>query len=48
MQGMIASFELSDFTVRKMLIDGGSAVRWQVTIHYTKPGRFSQLSSPTF
>ena len=25
MQGMIASFELSDFTVREMLIDGGSA-----------------------
>jgi ketosteroid isomerase-like protein len=37
MQGMIASFELSDFTILEMLIDGGkAAVRWQATIHYTK------------
>ena len=40
MQGMIASFELSDFTIVEMLIDGGSAaVRWQATIHYTKTGQ---------
>jgi len=40
MQGMIASFELSDFTVLDMLIDGGSAaVRWQATVHYTKTGQ---------
>jgi len=40
MQGMIANFELSDFTILEMLIDGGSAaVRWQATIHYTKTGQ---------
>jgi ketosteroid isomerase-like protein len=40
MQGLIANFELSDFTIVEMLIDGGSAaVRWQATIHYTKTGR---------
>jgi ketosteroid isomerase-like protein len=40
MQSMIASFELSDFTIIEMLIDGGSAaVRWQATIHYTKTGK---------
>jgi len=40
MQGMIASFELSDFTVGEMLIDGGSAaVLWQATIHYTNTGQ---------
>jgi ketosteroid isomerase-like protein len=40
MQGMIASIELSDFTILDMLIDGGSvAVRWQATIHYTKTGQ---------
>jgi ketosteroid isomerase-like protein len=40
MQGMIASFELSDFTILEMLIDGGSAaVRWQATIHYIKTGQ---------
>jgi ketosteroid isomerase-like protein len=38
--GMIASFELSDFTIVEMLIDGGSAaVRWRATIHYTKTGQ---------
>jgi ketosteroid isomerase-like protein len=36
MQGMIASFELSDFTILEMLIDGDqAAVRWQATIHHT-------------
>jgi len=40
MQGMIANFEVSDFTVLEMLIDGPSAaVRWQATFHYTKTGR---------
>jgi ketosteroid isomerase-like protein len=39
MQGMIADFEVSDFTVLEMLIDGPSAVRWQATFHYTKTGR---------
>ena len=40
MQGMIANFELSDFTVLEMLIDGSSAaVRWQATVHYTKTGK---------
>ena len=39
MQGMIANFEISDFTVNEMLIDGPSAaVRWQATFHYTKTG----------
>lgn len=36
MQGMIATFELSDFTIMEMLIDGANAaVRWQATIHHT-------------
>lgn len=36
MQNMIATFELSDFTVLEMLIDGGSAaVRWQATVNHT-------------
>ena len=40
MQGMIANFELSDFTVLEMLIDGPSAaVRWQATVHYTRTGQ---------
>jgi ketosteroid isomerase-like protein len=40
MQSMIASFELSDFTIIEMLIDGGSAAgRWQATSHYTKTGK---------
>ena len=40
MQGMIENFEVSDFTVLEMLIDGPSAaVRWQATFHYTKTGR---------
>ena len=40
MQGMIANFEVSDFTIVEMLIDGRSAaVRWQATFHYTKTGR---------
>jgi ketosteroid isomerase-like protein len=40
MQGMIANFELSDFTVIEMLIDGTSAaVRWQATVHYTRTGQ---------
>jgi ketosteroid isomerase-like protein len=39
MQGMIASFEVSDFTMVEMLIDGPSAaVRWQASFHYTKTG----------
>ena len=39
MQGMIANFEVSDFTIVEMLIDGPSAaVRWQATFHYTKTG----------
>ena len=40
MQGMIANFEVNDFTIVEMLIDGPSAaVRWQATFHYTKTGR---------
>ena len=40
MQGMIVNFEVSDFTVIEMLIDGPSAaVRWQATFLYTKTGR---------
>ena len=40
MQGMIANFEVSDFTVLEMLIDGPSAaVRWQATFQYAKTGR---------
>jgi len=40
MQGMIANFEVSDFTIVEMLIDGPSAaVRWQATFLYTKTGR---------
>jgi ketosteroid isomerase-like protein len=40
MQGMIASFELSDFTILDMLIDGsGAAVRWEATIHYPVTGQ---------
>jgi ketosteroid isomerase-like protein len=40
MQNMIANFEVSDFTVLEMLIDGPSAaVRWQATFHYTKTRR---------
>jgi ketosteroid isomerase-like protein len=36
LQNMIATFEISDFTVVEMLIDGASAaVRWQATIHHT-------------
>jgi ketosteroid isomerase-like protein len=39
MQSMITNFEVSDFTVLEMLIDGGSAaVRWQGTFLYTKTG----------
>jgi ketosteroid isomerase-like protein len=38
--GMIESFELSDFTILDMLIDGSSAaIRWQTTIHYTVTGQ---------
>jgi ketosteroid isomerase-like protein len=37
MQGMISAFELSDFTVVEMLIDGDqAAVRWRATIYHTK------------
>ena len=37
MQGMIATFELTDFTI--MLIDGPSAaVRWRATVHHTGTG----------
>jgi ketosteroid isomerase-like protein len=40
MQGMITNFEVSDFTILDMLIDGPSAaVRWQATFMYTKTGR---------
>jgi len=40
MQGMIATFELSDFTIVEMLIDGANAaVRWQATIHHTGTGQ---------
>jgi ketosteroid isomerase-like protein len=40
MQGMITNFEVSDFTILEMLIDGPSAaVRWQATFHYTRTGR---------
>jgi ketosteroid isomerase-like protein len=40
MQGMITNFEVSDFTILEMLIDGPSAaVRWQATFMYTKSGR---------
>jgi ketosteroid isomerase-like protein len=40
MQGMIASFELSDFTIVEMLIDGPSAaVRWRANIHHTGTGQ---------
>jgi ketosteroid isomerase-like protein len=40
MQSMITNFEISDFTVLEMLIDGASvAVRWQATFLYTKTGR---------
>lgn len=36
LQGMISTFELSDFTIIEMLIDGEStAVRWQATVHHT-------------
>ncbi len=36
LQDMIFTFELSDFTIVEMLIDGGSAaVRWQATVHHT-------------
>jgi ketosteroid isomerase-like protein len=40
MQNMIASFELSDFSVVEMLIDGAqAAVRWQATVHHTGTGQ---------
>jgi ketosteroid isomerase-like protein len=40
MQGMMENFEVSDFTIVEMLIDGPSAaVRWQATFLYTKTGR---------
>ncbi|MGH6824546.1 nuclear transport factor 2 family protein [Methyloceanibacter sp.] len=40
MQGMIANFEVSDFTINEMLIDGPSAaVRWQASFLYTKTGQ---------
>ncbi|MGD0531668.1 MAG: nuclear transport factor 2 family protein [Methyloceanibacter sp.] len=40
MQGMIATFELSEFAILEMLIDGASAaIRWQATIHYTGTGQ---------
>jgi ketosteroid isomerase-like protein len=40
MQGIITNFEVSDFTILEMLIDGPSAaVRWQATFMYTKTGR---------
>jgi ketosteroid isomerase-like protein len=49
MQGMIASFEFSDFTVVDMLIDGGSAaVRWQATTHYTKTGKIFTTEAADF
>lgn len=36
-QGMISAFELSDFTLIEMLIDGDqAAVRWRATIYHTK------------
>lgn len=36
LQGMISTFELSDFTILEMLIDGDrAAVRWQATVHHT-------------
>ncbi len=35
MQGMIDSFELSDFSILETLIDGDkAAVRWQATVHH--------------
>jgi ketosteroid isomerase-like protein len=40
MQGMIGAFELSDFTILEMLIDGErAAVRWQATMHHTRSGQ---------
>jgi ketosteroid isomerase-like protein len=40
MQSMITNFEVSDFTIIEMLIDGPTAaVRWQATFMYTKTGR---------
>jgi ketosteroid isomerase-like protein len=40
MQTMITDFEVSDFTIVEMLIDGPSAaVRWQGTFMYTKTGQ---------
>jgi ketosteroid isomerase-like protein len=40
MQGMITNFEISDFAINEMLIDGGgAAVRWQGTFLYAKTGR---------
>jgi ketosteroid isomerase-like protein len=40
MQNMIASFELSDFSVVEILIDGAqAAVRWQATVHHTGTGQ---------
>jgi ketosteroid isomerase-like protein len=40
MQTHIDSFELGDFTILDMVIDGDkAAVRWRATIHYTTTGR---------
>lgn len=37
MQNMISAFELSDFNVLEMLIDGDqAAVRWHATVYHTK------------
>ena len=41
MQGRIASFELTDFTIVDMLIDGPSAaVRWRATVHHRYRSNF--------
>jgi ketosteroid isomerase-like protein len=40
MQGMIDSFELSNFSILEMLIDGAkAAVRWQATVHHVASGQ---------
>jgi ketosteroid isomerase-like protein len=40
LQNMIATFELSNFSVVEMLIDGASAaVRWQATVHHAGTGQ---------
>jgi ketosteroid isomerase-like protein len=40
MQGMIDTFELSNFSILEMLIDGDkAAVRWQATVHHVGSGQ---------